>query len=97
MMSIVEAAIARRKSDKSDTRTVPPASPVSYREALARALELMWTPGNENTKLAAEKLRRDEQTNAEMVDELVRAGYTDTPAQIDASVIRRLLGYITPR
>jgi hypothetical protein len=82
---------------KTDTRPVAPAAPVSYREALATGIELLYEPGGEIIKLAAEKLRRDEQNNAEMVDTLVRAGYTDIPAQIDASVIRRLLGYVTPR
>lgn len=82
---------------KTDTRPVPPASPVAYREALATALERIPVHDPQPIKHAADKLRRDEQNNAEMIDVLVRAGYNDIPAQIDASVIRRLIGYITPR
>jgi hypothetical protein len=86
---------------RTDTRPVPPASPVVYREALARGLDNISVDRDsrdaERLTLAADKLRRDEQNNAEMIDVLVRAGYNDIPAQIDASVIRRLIDYITPR
>lgn len=98
---------ARRRDDTfkrvmiEDTRPVPPEQPASYRESLALALDVLRDRGGQGEdgplSLAADKLRRDEQNNAEMVDTLVRAGYNDIPAQIDASVIRRLLGYATPR
>lgn len=93
--SAAHAVPARRKTD---TR---PATPVSMREALATGL-LGITAGTTNDpetviRTAVDKLRRDEQNNAEMVDVLVRAGYNDIPAQINASFIRRLLDYISPR
>jgi hypothetical protein len=78
-----------------------PAQPVPYREALAKRLSQMVNPVNDFGKNqlllnAAEKLRRDEQNNAECIDILVRAGYRDIPAQVNAELIRRLLGFITP-
>lgn len=87
---------------KTDTRPELPAQPVAYREVLARGVALVAATESvdENSvdllKLASEKLRRDEQTNAECIDILVKAGYTDIPAQVDAKLIRRLIGYITP-
>lgn len=91
----------RKARRKTDTRPALPAQPMAYREALALGLHNIII-GNVSDpesvlKNAADKLRRDEQNNAEMVDVLVRAGYNDIPAQIDASVIRRLLDYVSPR
>lgn len=75
-----------------------------YREALADRLKEIASAGKfalgpdaATLVLAANKLRRDELTNAEMIDVLTKAGYQDIPAQVDAALIRRLLGYITPR
>lgn len=47
--------------------------------------------------LAAGILERDEATNAEMIDVLVRAGYRDIPRRVNQRMIQRLLGYITPQ
>lgn len=74
--------------------------PTQMRAALSARLvgigKELKTVDKQVLELAAQTLDRDEQNNAEMVDVLVRAGYHDVPARIDAAVIRRLLGYITP-
>lgn len=87
----------RRRTDHVDGWSV---TPTPMRTALAAALMAIHNSiegqVRPQLKLAAEVLERDEQANAEMIDVLVRAGYKDVPARIDATVIRRLLGYITP-
>lgn len=98
----VEQEQARPARRKTDTRPALPAAPVSYREVLARGVALVAATERVDEdsvdllKLASEKLRRDEQNNAECIDILVRAGYAEIPAQVDANLIRRLIGYITP-
>ena len=75
--------------------------PTQMRAALsAKLLSIgkdLKTVDKQVLELAAQTLDRDEQNNAEMVDLLVRAGYHDVPARVDAKLIRRLLGYITPQ
>lgn len=80
---------------RTDTEPAPMRSALSQRlMSLHDTIEAGVRPV---LKLAAETLERDEQSNAEMIDILVRAGYKDIPVRINADLIRRLIGYITPR
>lgn len=83
----------RRRTDSQ------PGQSIQMRSALAQAAQRMaaqWPGERETLKLIAQTLERDEQNNAAMIHELTRAGYRDIPARVDATVIRRLLGYMTP-
>lgn len=80
-------------------RTDPePGKPVQSRRAIAAQLRAMarLLPSAKCAALAADILEHDEESNAEMIAVLEIAGYKDIPARIDATMIRRLLGYITP-
>jgi hypothetical protein len=79
---------------KTDAPTTP------MREALSTQLLALAStmPGSVRPMLtlAAETLARDEAENAAMINELVRAGYRDIGSRVNTSLIKRLLGYITP-
>lgn len=85
--------------DNEHLRRRTDTQPAQLREAISFQLRetAKLFPGAQSAlTLAADTLERDERNNAEMIDVLMRAGYKDIPARIDATVIKRLLGYVTP-
>lgn len=97
--------VSNQTSSQSQKRhTDPqPGKPVQSRFALAERLRVeaqslgsFNVNGKAALMMAAELLERDENNNAEMIAVLEISGYKDIPARIDATMIRRLLGYITP-
>ena len=103
MLTPIADAFTEDLSQKRRTDSQP-AQPVPMRNALAASLMRIYNSMKEHAphdrsavyKLAAETLERDEAENAAMIDELVRAGYRDVGPRINAALIKRLLGYISP-